>query len=154
MRHLVCEVFRLGQTGFHWNYRCVREDDSIDEAMSSTLLALIEISWLDHGKLAELVRIAEAGRYVSPNPNLPDWGYNDINIWLSEPMATSESVCVTNENTQYDSEAATKQRFTYREFWYALECWQEFTAIVASKGKEALVGKPVKFPFHVPQASA
>lgn len=146
MNELVGEVIRIGEAHFHWIYYCLREDGSRDDAISWTLLDLIEISWLDHEELSALVRRAEAGQYISPNPALPDWGYNDINIWLVEPMAPRGTVCVTNENTSYSSDAATLQRFTYEQFWHARECWARFIERIEFEGKEALVGKPIKFP--------
>src|SRR5450830_510301 len=92
---------------------------------------------------------AEAGRYVSPNPSIPDWGVNDINIWLLAPMAQPAHVCITNENTEYssDEEYGKPQQFTYEQFRAALKHWREFQKLIAREGKEKLVGQRFEVAF-------
>jgi len=76
---------------------------------------LIDLSHPNEDELEGFVLQAEAGQYVSPNLDLPDWGVNDVNIWLVAPMAKPGCVCITNENTDFSSDdGGEPQQFTLK----------------------------------------
>ncbi|MBU2410202.1 MAG: hypothetical protein KKC79_16325, partial [Gammaproteobacteria bacterium] len=82
MKKIITEVFKRPNDWLSIMFYCVKEDGQVDSATTNTLLELVELSHPHEDQLEELVLLAEADRYVSPNPALPDWGVNDINIWL------------------------------------------------------------------------
>jgi hypothetical protein len=150
MKNLIARVEVLSNGIVSMGMGCFDNEENLDVATTSTLLDLIEQSIPDDRALEALVAQAEAGRYVSPNPAMPDWGVNDINIWLVAPMAQPGHVCVTNENTEYssDDDHGNPQQFTYKQFHAALKHWREFQALITQQGKDKLVGQryAAKFP--------
>ena len=87
MKQIIAEVVKRTNDWMSTMLYCVGENGEVDKAVTDTLLDLIEQSFPHEDQLESLVALAEAGRYVSPNPALPDWGVNDTNIWLAAPMA-------------------------------------------------------------------
>lgn len=143
MKKLIARVEVLTNGVVCMGMGCFDNGGGLDTATTHTLLEFVEQSIPDDHALEKLVVQAEAGSYISPNPAMPDWGVNDINIWLVAPMAQPGHVCVTNENTEYssDEEHGQPQQFTYAQFHAALNHWREFLALVASEGKDKLVGQ-------------
>lgn len=149
MKQLIAEIHRSSDGVLHCLGYCVDENTKLDVAVTHTLLELIRESVPDDQVLESLVAQAAAGRYTSPNPSLPDWGVNDINIWLAPPMAQPGHLCVTNENTEYSSDEAhgQPQQFTFEQFRAALSHWRQFQALVTREGKENLLGRRVEAEF-------
>lgn len=143
MKRLVAEIHQSSDGVLHSLDYCVDEEKRLVVAVTHTLLEFIRESIPDDRALEALVAEAEAGCYISPNPAMPDWGVNDINIWLAPPMALPGHVCITNENTEYSSDRdhGNPQLFTYKQFHAALRHWREFQAVVAREGKNQLVGQ-------------
>lgn len=150
MRNLIARVELLSNGLVSIGMGCFDALGRLDTATTHTLLELVEQSVPDDQALEALVAGAEAGLYISPNPAMPDWGVNDINIWLAAPMAQPGHVCVTNENTEYssDEEYGQPQQFTFKQFHAALKHWREFQALIAHEGKDKLLGQrfEVEFP--------
>lgn len=150
MKRLIAEIHKSSDGVLHSLGYCVDEHRELDTAVTHTLLELIRGSVPNDRALESLVTQAETGCYVSPNPSMPDWGVNDINIWLVPPMARPSQVCVTNENTEYssDEEYGQPQRFTFKQFHAALKHWRESQALIAREGKDKLLGQrfEVEFP--------
>ena len=144
MKKLIAEIWRHPQ-GFLGNtFYCHGDDGELDRAITQTLLSLIqEASSPSDEALEVLVSTAEAGRYAPRDPTLPDWGVNDKNVWLVEPMAKSGHICIANENTEEYSteEGGQPQQFSFAQFRAALKHWREFQALVASEGKDKLLGQ-------------
>lgn len=117
--------------------------------MTDTLLDLVaESSPRAAANLSELLAKAEAGTYKPADPNLPDWGLNDKNVWVVPPMAKEGNVRISNENIEtYSVEYGEPQEFSIRQVRAAFEHWARFQAILADKGKENLIG--VKFETTV-----
>lgn len=149
MKKLIAEVWRYPDGHLSTALYSRDENGDLDKAMNQTILDLVEESIPDDQFLEALVAQAEAGRYISPNPDLPDWGVNDINIWLVPPMAQPGHVCITNENTEYSSDEAhgKPQQFTYAQFYAALKHWREFQALIALEGKDSLLGQRYEAVF-------
>jgi hypothetical protein len=119
------------------------ECDVPDEALTNTLLMFVELTDPRHDpELTALLNEAEIGRYVPNDPGLPDYGINDINLWLRPPHAQAGHICISNENTDYCIDGGGgAQQFTYVQFRVALQHWREFQALLARDGKSAWVGK-------------
>lgn len=147
---LVAELWERGGHQYRLFY-CSDMNGGIDNAVSDTLLSLIEMSsWGDGKPLKELdalVTAAEARKYISPNTNLPDYGFNDVNIWLDKPMAPENGICVTNENTTYCSDGEP-QNFTFQEYWQARSHWIDYLALLKQQGNDAMIGKKFEVPFR------
>ena len=143
MKNLIARVEVLSNGIVSAGMGCFDGEENLDVATTHTLIDLIEQSIPDDQTLEALVVQAKAGRYISPNPAMPDWGVNDINIWLAPPMAQPGHVCITNENTEYssDEDHGNPQQFTYAQFHAALNHWREFRELMAREGKEHLVGR-------------
>jgi hypothetical protein len=142
MKQIIAEVSKRPNDWMRTMLYCVGENGEVDRAVTDTLLDLIEQSFPHEDQLESLVALAEAGRYVSPNPALPDWGVNDTNIWLAAPMAEPGHVCVSNENAgDFSTEGGVPQLFTYQQFRAALNHWREFMALLSAEGKDKLVGR-------------
>jgi hypothetical protein len=151
MKKLGTSAIKLQDGSIHVAYVCFDHEHVVDNATSLTLLDLVQMAFWGQDSLnilCSLVRRAEAGEYVSPNKELPDFGVNDVNIWLNEPMALRGVICITNENTEYNCESANLQRFTFSQFWRALECWQDIQAHINLHGKSALLNQKLEFSFH------
>jgi hypothetical protein len=139
---IIGEVFKLPSGSLLPQLYCVREGGQVDRAVTDTLLDLIQQSYPHEDQLEALVVEAEAGRYTSPDPSLPDWGVNDTNIWLVVPMAQPGCMCIANENSShYSSNRGEPQQFTYEQFYFALKHWREFKQLMAREGKAGLVGR-------------
>jgi len=151
MKKIIAETFKRPNDWLSVMFYCVGKDGQVDQSVSRTLMDLIEFSHPKEDELEGFVLQAEAGQYVSPNLDLPDWGVNDINIWLVAPMAKPGCVCITNENTDFSSDdGGEPQQFTYAQFKTALAHWREFMRQVEREGKEKLVGK--RFEAVLPDA--
>lgn len=126
------------------------KDGAHDWALTHTLLLFMTLSDARHdAELLALLTEAEAGRYVPQNPNLPDYGINDNNLWLCPPYAEPGKVAISNENTPYcfDGEEGAQQ-FTYAQFRAVLKHWREFQVLLARDGKTAWVGR--RFETELP----
>lgn len=146
---IIAEVFALPSGSLLPQLYSVHEDGNVDHSVSDTLLDLIQQSYPHEDQLEALVRQAEEGRYQSPDASLPDWGVNDTNIWLVAPMARPGHVCIANENSEaFSAEEGEPQQFTYHQFHAALKHWREFKQLMASEGKERLIGK--RFELNLP----
>jgi len=151
MKKIIAEIFKRPNDWLSIMFYCVGKDGQVDQPVSRTLMDLIELSHPTEDELEGFVLQAEAGQYVSPNLKLPDWGVNDVNIWLAAPMAKPGCVCITNENTDFSSDdGGEPQQFTYAQFKAALAHWREFMRQIEREGKEKLVGK--RFEAVLPDA--
>src|SRR5262245_39990440 len=113
-----------------------------DVAASNTLIDLIHMAhWSEDSlsALKDLVSLAETGGYISPDPQLPDFGINDVNLWLVVPMTKPALICVTNENTEFTHEAQRQQYFTFGQFWDALACYARLAEAALERGQEGLI---------------
>lgn len=149
MKKLIAKVEVLPNGMVSTGMGCFDGEEHLDIATTHTLLELVEQANPDEQGLEAVVDQAERGLYTSPNPGLPDWGVNDINIWLVAPMAKPGHVCITNENTEYSSDEVhgNPQQFTYQQFRAAMKHWREFRELMAREGKEKLVGRRYEAAF-------
>lgn len=142
MKRIIGEIFKRPNGWLSTMFYCIGESGEVDRAITDTLLELIEQSCPHEDELEKLVELAETGCYVSPDPTLPDWGANDINIWLVPPMAKPGCVCISNENAgDFAADGGEPQQFAYSEFRLALKHWREFKELIVKEGKEKLVGQ-------------
>lgn len=149
MRLMSATVQRM-RSGSLYPYMFGHADGVPDEGLSLTLLMFLGQADARHdAELLALLAEAEAGRYVPDDPGLPDWGINDINLWLRPPQAHPGHICISNENTEYcfDGEAGSQQ-FTFAQFRAALKHWREFEALLTRDGKAVWVGK--RFEAELP----
>ena len=147
MRRLVAEISARAEIPVFY---CLNEADELDRSVSWTLLDLLAESWPpDDDQLEALISRAERSRYVPRDPSLPDWGVNDKNVWLVAPMAKPGHICISNENTaEYSTEEGGQpQQFTYEQVRVALKHWREFRELMASVGKDKLVGRRYEAVF-------
>jgi len=162
MKKMIAEVYKRPSNSLGIGFYCLEDDGTPVYAITETLLDLIEQSTPRHDReLEELVLQAEAGKYISPNLALPDFGANETNIWLTPPMAKPGCVCISNEDTvyaRYDEEedeppqkGEGPQQFTYEQFKAALAYWRQFRQKVDREGRENLVGK--RFEAVFPEAA-
>jgi hypothetical protein len=149
MKRIIAEVFKRPDGWLTTMLYCVQEDGAVDRAITDTLLDLIEQSFPDEDHLDRLIALGESGAYVSPDKFLPDWGVNDINLWLVAPMAQLGHICVSNENVgDYSvSDGGQAQQFTYEQFRVAMKHWRQFRELIAKEGKENLVGRRFETPW-------
>lgn len=119
------------------------EDGKIDDAITQTLMDFAMQSDGHLTELDDLIARYQIGQYVPEHPQLPDWGVNDVNLWLRAPMAQPGHLCITNENTDYssDEDHGRPQQFTYAQFHTAMSHWRKFKELIAREGKEKLVGR-------------
>lgn len=149
MKRIISEIFKRPDGWLSLMFYCVDEGGQVDRAITDTLLELIEQSYPHEDELERLVALAESGGYASPNLTLPDWGANDINIWLVPPMAKPDHVCISNENAgDFAVDGGEPQQFTYEEFRLALKHWREFKDLIAREGKENLIGRRMEVPLR------
>lgn len=127
------------------SYRGLHADGSPDQAASELIDFLHMANWNEPAlqELVALVREAEAGAYQSPNERLPDWGVNDVNIWLAPPKVDRGTFCITNENSE------TEQYFRFQDFWEVLSCYKKLEQRVRNMGKASLVSNPIEAPCEV-----
>lgn len=124
------------------SYGGLNADGSPDQAASELIDFLHMASWSEFAlqELLALVRQAEAGTYQSPNERLPDWGVNDVNIWLAPPKADRGAFCITNENTE------SEQHFRCQDFWEVLSCYKKLEQRTREMERVSLVGNPIDVP--------
>lgn len=139
MRRLIAEVRIMPWGAYKPVFYCVDSRGEIDEAVSSTLLDLIEAASTNYDELSALIETAETGLYISPNLALPDWGVDGIHMWLTEPIAKPGCLCITNENSSFSMDSYPQQ-FTFRQFKLALSHWRNFVGFKNSQRKSTLVG--------------
>lgn len=150
MRKLIAEIGVLKGGMLHSSFYCHSAVGQLDCAVTHTLLSLIEESMPPSDSALEaLIAEVEAGRYISPDSSLPDWGVNDKNVWLVPPMAEPGHICISNENTgDYSTEEGGQpQQFTYEQFRVALKHWREFLKLMAREGKHKLLGRRYEAVF-------
>jgi hypothetical protein len=128
---------------------------SLDVAATATLVDLIYMAhWGEDSlrALKDLVSQAESGMYISPNPDLPDFGINDVNLWLAVPKPKPSTICVTNENTEFTHEAGGEQYFSFQQFWHAMSCYERLAKVAVELGADRLVEGRVEMPCAVTSA--
>lgn len=124
----------------HVSYGGLHADGSPDSAASELVDFLHMANWSEFSlqELLALVRAAEAGTYQSPNERLPDWGVNDVNIWLAPPKVDPGTFCITNENTE------SEQHFRFQDFWEVLSCYKKLEQRTRDIGRASLVDNPIE----------
>jgi hypothetical protein len=150
---IISEVVQLHGNTLLSNFYAIRQvNNQIEDALTLTLLDFVMQCDDLLPKVDAVIKLHEAGEYSPQHPHLPDWGINDINLWLRHPMAEPGHVCITNENTDYssDEEHGQPQQFTYAQFRAAMNHWRAFQELVAKHGKESLVGQ--RFEVAWPEA--
>lgn len=149
MKRIIAEVHASHDGVLHSLLYCISDNGEVDRSVTETLLHFVEMSYPSENQIEQLMALAESGGYAPKNPEWADWGVNDINIWLLAPMAQPGHVCITNENTDYnsDEEHGNPQQFTYEQFRAALKHWREFRELMAREGKENLIGRRYEAVF-------
>ena len=146
---IVAEVQKLSNGMLVPRLYCIGENGAEERAVTDTLLDLVyESSPRTTADLSELLNEAEAGTYKPIDPNLPDWGLNDKNVWFVLAVAEKVIVRISNENIEpYSDEYGQPQEFSIQQVRAVFQHWVRFQAILAEKGKENLMG--VKFETTV-----
>jgi hypothetical protein len=146
---IVAEVVKLSNGMLVPRLYCIGENGAEERAVTDTLLDLVsESAPRTTAYLCEFLTEVEAGAYKSSNPNLPDWGLNDKNVWIVPALAEKGIVRISNENFEaYSDEYGEPQEFSIQQVRAAFQHWERFQSILAEKGKENLVG--VKFETTV-----
>lgn len=145
---MVAEIVRFPSGSLMPHLYAVRENGEIDDPLTQTLMDFVMQCDDSLSKIEELIALHQANQYEPEHPQLPDWGVNDINLWLRSPMAQSGYVCISNENTNYHSdEDGQPEQFTYEQFHAAVKHWREFQALIAQEGMDRLVGKRLEAPW-------
>lgn len=142
MSRLEVRAMTLNDGRAYVYYVAFDDTDQPNDAVNATILDLVKMAhWRGDSlnKLVELVLRAQSGAYQSPNPGLPDFGINDVNIWLAEPNARPGMICVTNENTEYTHEFGRQQHFTFNDFWSLLKCFTELSTAIRDTPAELLI---------------
>ncbi|HET9864536.1 MAG TPA: hypothetical protein VFP37_13910 [Steroidobacteraceae bacterium] len=83
---LVCEILRLPSGSCLPQIYCVDSGGTVDRAVTDTLLSLL--SELDDALLEQLdfiITAAEGGSYQSADPHSPDFGMNEMAVWITRP---------------------------------------------------------------------
>jgi hypothetical protein len=150
MKRIIADISQLPNGWLSPVFYCIDAEGQLDRAVTHTLLLLIQQAHPHEAELESLVTVAESGRYASPNLKLPDWGVNDINLWLLAPMAQPGHVCISNENAgDYSADdGGQPQQFTFEQFRSALKHWREFKELIAKEGKDNLVGRRFEAPWR------
>jgi hypothetical protein len=139
---IVAEVVKLSNGMLLPRLYCIGEHGAEECSVTDTLLLLVsESSPRATADLSELLTEAEAGTYKPADPDLPDWGLNDKNVWVVPPMTNKGTVRISNEHIEpYSDEYGEPQEFSIQQVRAVIQHWARFQAILAEKGKENLVG--------------
>ena len=148
MKNILAEVVKTPNETIHVNFVVNNADGSIDAPTTNTLLEFIQEA---HNHLHEIESLLESSiidKPVSQWPYMPNWGINDINLWLNSPSSMDGYLCITNENTLYHSdEGGFPQEFTFEQFHTALNHWRSFMSIVEKQDKKLSVGYRFEAPW-------
>jgi hypothetical protein len=147
MKRLISEISEVSKAALIY---CIDDLGHVDQAVSWTLLDLLAESSPPYDiELEQLVKEAEAGRYVASDPSLPDWSINDKNVWLVPPTAERGHICISNENAgDYSASAGGQpQQFTFEQFRLAMKHWREFKELITKEGKDNVVGRRFETPW-------
>ena len=147
MNCISVQAIELNDGRIHVYYSALNGDGTPDHAADSTLLDLIDMAhWgsdmLD--SLCSLVQQAESGGYVSADKARPDFGINDVNLWISEATCKPGTICITNENTIYTLDQSGAQLFAYSQFWQTLDCYKRLRAMALERGEAYLLVNPIQ----------
>lgn len=142
---IVAEVERLQNNMIYANLRCVEEDEALARSVTSTLLDQVSQMYPDMmDELEKLFVMAEKGMYVPDNPFLPDWGVNDMYLWISRPGMERDHILLSNDYVEeFSQEYGQPQLFTTDQYRAAFRFWMEFQELCRLKGKENMVGEKV-----------
>lgn len=140
---IVAEVFKLAGGSLIPQLYGLRDDGSVDRAVTDTLLDLISESLPEElQKMDSLLNQVELGRYRPANTELPDWSSNDKNVWMMPPRAEPGAIVVSNENApQFTSDDGQPQRFSISSARGAIQHWLRFQQQIASMGAGNLIGQ-------------
>ncbi|WP_343638228.1 hypothetical protein [Roseateles sp.] len=140
---IIAEVFKLPSGSPIPQFYGLRDDGSIDRAVTDTLLDLISESRPEElQKLDALLTLAQSGSYRPPNAELPDWSANDKNIWLTAPRANIGVIVVSNENIpELASGDGQPKQFSISEAKGAIHHWLQFLQKLSSSGAGNLIGQ-------------
>ena len=140
---IVAEVFKLASGSPLPQLYGLRDDGSIDRAVTDTLLDLIcESRPEELQKLDALFTLAQSGGYQPENAELPDWSSNDKNIWMAAPRARIGTIVVSNENVpELASDDGQPQQFSISAAKDAIRHWLLFLQQLSSSGAENLIGQ-------------
>lgn len=145
-RQMIATVFRSPGGLVIRQFYCVDDNEKVNTPISNTLLDFIYLCAPDE-TLEQLISQAQAGKYSPANPNLPDWGINDVNLWLPTELTQQGLLKISNENTDQSEDSCGGVVFTFQEFWAAMEHWKLFLRKVETEGEYGMVNQPLVAPF-------
>lgn len=150
MKKMIAEVIETPNQTLMYDYTLVDVDGSIDKPVTQTLMEFVLMADNHLKEIESLLDSNAIGQSSSEWPYMPDWGMNDINLWLNSPFGSNGYLCITNENTEYNSEeGGLPQVFSYEQFHAAVEHWQNFRAIVAKNGGKTVLGHKYEAPWPI-----
>ena len=150
MKKLITEVCKLPSGSLIPQMYSLTANGELDQGITHTLLDLI--SELDEklaSELEMLVSAAERGTYKPQNPDLPDWGINDKNVWLVSPIANPPCLSISNELIpDFSCDDGEPQQFTRQQFRQVLAFWMEFQNIIRELGISNMAGYRYESQFE------
>lgn len=146
MKKMIAEVYKLPSGSLMPQMYCIESDGNVNRAVTDTLLSLVtELNDKMMDELEALVSASEVGTYRPVDPDLPDWGINDKNVWLMPPKAKPGCLCVSNEYVpDYSDDDGEPQQFTRQQFRQALAHWKSFQKLIQERGLPNMIGHRVE----------
>lgn len=77
-------------------------------------------------KLHDLVVLAQSGKYIPENPDIPDWGINDKNLWLRNDKFNHQVAMYNEYIEEYSSDEGEPVLMDYDVFLALIRFWKFF----------------------------
>lgn len=138
---LVADVIRLPSGRPCWRLYAADGPKSDCDAVTNTLLDLVGMA---HDTIAEVFGLldrVQSGSYVREHPELADFGFNDVLVWVCPPEAAPGSLTISKEYVpEWSVEFGTPQQFTRAQLSVAVSHFEAFKRMVDLRDLEASVG--------------
>ena len=138
---LVADVIRLSSGRPSWRLYATDGPKSACDAVTGTLLDLVGMAHHAIEEVFGLLDRVQSGGYVREHPQLADFGFNDVLVWVCPPEAAPGSLTISKEYMpEWSLDFGTPQRFTTAQLRAAVSHFEAFKRAVDLRDLEASVG--------------
>lgn len=138
---LVADVVRLPSGQPCWRLYAADGPKGDCDAVTDTLLDLVGMAHDTIEAVFDLLDRVQSGRYVREHPQLADFSFNDLLVWVCPPEAAPGSLTISKEYVPaWSLEFGQPQRFTPAQLRAAVSHFEAFKRAVDLRDLEASVG--------------
>lgn len=138
---LVADVIRLPSGHPCWRLYAADGPETDCDAVTNTLLDLVGMAHDTIGEVFGLIERVQSGSYAREHPQLADFGFNDVLVWVCLPEAAPGSLTISKEYVpEWSLEFGTPQRFTAAQLRAAVSHFEAFKRAVDLRDLDPSVG--------------